>query len=276
MQFTMLTIKNKIENHHGIKIAEFRKDIRRTAPHRHNSYIEFIFLSGGGGFHTIDGKPYKVAPPMLFVVRKEQVHHWELEGEPEGYVLIIKKRYIETSLDKVLGDLLLKISVHTCVHIPAPDTLTMFFRLLIQEWQSEKAIPYSRDVTDGLLKALLAKMLQLARPERPKHINTTDTFQRFEALLGETNSLRNSVAYYAGLLNTTSQNLNAVCRRAVGESAAAVLARHLLNEAKRLLLYTDMSLGEIAARLNFGDNSHFIKYFKRHAGITPNVFRQHT
>lgn len=51
---------------------------------------------------------------------------------------------------------------------------------------------------------------------------------------------------------------------------------HILGEAKRLLRYTDMNLGEIASRLDFGDNSHFIKYFKRHVGITPNAFRQLT
>ncbi|MFC3199108.1 helix-turn-helix domain-containing protein [Parapedobacter deserti] len=272
----MLATKNKIAHHQFIKISEFRRDIRRTAPHRHNSYIEFIFLSKGSGFHTIDGKPYNVSPPLLFTVRKEQVHHWEITDEPEGYVLIIKRQYVAASLDKALGDLLSKVSAHTCVHITAPEPLTALFKLLLDEWQSEKAGSYSQDVVDGLMKALLAKVLQLAQPKKPQHVGASDIFQRFEALLRDTSTLQNNVAHYAELLNTSPQNLNAVCRKAVGESAASVVARHLLSEAKRLLLYTDMGVGEIATRLDFSDNSHFTKYFKRHTGTTPNVFRQHT
>jgi len=38
----MLEIKNKIEKHQYLKIAEFRKDVRRTAPHKHHSYLEIM------------------------------------------------------------------------------------------------------------------------------------------------------------------------------------------------------------------------------------------
>jgi len=271
---SMLEIKNKIEKHQYIKVAEFRKDIRRTAPHKHNSYMEFIFLTKGGGVHFIDEVAYQVVPPVLFIVRKEQVHHWELEGEPEGYVLIIKKPYIDNSLDSALKYLVSSVNAHPYIPLHFSHNLSSIFALLLLEWKQEEARPFQSEAMEGLLKTLLAKILQGVPTERSKHIGSTDTFQRFEALLSETGTLRNRVAYYAEQLNTTPQNLNAVCRRTVGQSATAVLAGHILGEAKRLLRYTDMSLGEIAGRLDFGDNSHFIKYFKRHAGITPNVFRQ--
>lgn len=272
----MLEIKNKIGKNQYIKIAEFRKDIRRTVPHKHNSYMEFIFLTKGGGIHFIDEIAYRVSPPVLFIVRKEQVHHWALEDEPEGYVLIIKKPYIDDSLDNTLKYLVSNVNAHTHIPVRSPDSLSSIFALLLLEWEQEEARPFQSEVMEGLLKTLLAKVVQQVPAPRSKPIGSTDTFQRFEALLSETGTLRNSVGYYAERLNTTPQNLNAICRRMAGQSATAVLARHILSEAKRLLRYTDMSLGEIASRLYFGDNSHFIKYFKRHAGMTPNAFRQLT
>ncbi|WP_255539717.1 AraC family transcriptional regulator [Parapedobacter sp. ISTM3] len=270
----MLEVKNKIEGYQYIKIARFKKDIRRTAPHRHNSYMEFIFLTKGGGIHTIDGRHYNVTPPVLFIVRQEEVHHWALEGEPEGYVMIIKQPYVDNSPDRALKALLLRLSGHVRIPITMPDSLVSLFDLLLVEWQYGPTVSLGGEIMEGLLKALLAKILQQAPSERPRHINAVDTFQRFEALLGETETLQNSVAHYAELLNTTPQNLNTACRKAVGDSATSVLARHIVNEAKRLLLYTDMTLGEIAAQLDFGDNSHFIKYFKRHTGMTPHAFRR--
>jgi hypothetical protein len=33
----------------------------------------------------------KCSPESVFFVRKEQIHYWELDSEPEGYVVILKK-----------------------------------------------------------------------------------------------------------------------------------------------------------------------------------------
>ncbi|GGG94595.1 4-hydroxyphenylacetate catabolism regulatory protein HpaA [Parapedobacter pyrenivorans] len=268
----MLRVKNKIDSRQDIKIAEFRKDIRTTLPHKHNSYFEFVLLNDGGGWHIIDGKRYHVTPPVFFVIRKEQVHHWELTGEPRGYVLIIKKQYVDNSLDKSLNELLAKVSSITYLPVSAPESLTALFDLLLTEWNL--LLPHRDQVIEGLLKALLAKLLQQSRPTAYGHMGLSDMFQRFDALLGQTEMLCNNVAHYAGLLNTTPQNLNTVCRKAVGQSAASFIAIHLVGEAKRLLLYTDMTINQIAMRFGFADSSHFIKYFKRHSGNTPKVFRQ--
>ncbi len=47
-----------------------------------------------------------------------------------------------------------------------------------------------------------------------------------------------------------------------------------LNEAKRLLLETELSVGEIAKELNYGNPQNFIRFFSRMTGITPGKFRK--
>jgi AraC family transcriptional activator of pobA len=54
------------------------------------------------------------------------------------------------------------------------------------------------------------------------------------------------------------------------------LSEFVLNETKRLLLYTDKTISEIAFDLAFTDPSHFVKYFKKAVGCTPKAFRQST
>jgi len=44
-------------------------------------------------------------------------------------------------------------------------------------------------------------------------------------------------------------------------------------EAKRLLAHTNLSISEIAYRLNFQDNSYFGRFFKKYVKITPEAFR---
>ncbi|HPF12594.1 MAG TPA: helix-turn-helix transcriptional regulator [Flavobacteriaceae bacterium] len=266
---TELEIKDKTKLTEGLKISLFRQHIRKTSPHRHNDYFEIIFLTKGLGSHTIDTKVYEIEPPIIFTIRKEQVHFWDIKTEPEGFVLIIKKTYIDNCLDRDIKALISELSAQTCLY-PKDNTAIDMFRLLLVEHQEDRAL--NRQITDGLLKALLAKLLGCTTPRIPKKGNGT-IFQRLIDLLNRVNGLTNKVSHYARLLNTTPQNLNAICRKETGQSSAEILSEHIINEAKRLLLYTDLTVGEIAHRLDFKDNSHFCKYFKRHVKQTPICFR---
>jgi len=105
-----LQIKDKIETDKSIKITPFKKEIRKTAPHKHNNYFEIIYLSEGSGFHYIDSRKYEVDPPVMYFIRREQVHYWELNSEPDGFAVIIRKSFIERSLDDELKSLFTKIS----------------------------------------------------------------------------------------------------------------------------------------------------------------------
>ncbi len=274
--FTQLSIKDKSGNSRFLKASAFRKNTRKTEPHKHNSYFEIIYLSAGKGYHSIDNKTYEVFPPVLFFVRKEQVHHWDLEAdpEPEGFVVILKKAFFDESLDGELKSLLLKISKLSCLYYKESATIHQLLETLTREAvEGVGEGQHAFSLQEGLIKGLFAKILQMAEPGKGDGGVEPGLFQGFKDLLGKGLFKQHTVAYYAGLLNTTPQNLNAVCRKAVNQSAADVLAGSIIDEAKRLLMYTDQRVSEISFLLSFNDPSHFVKYFKRHTGDTPQVFR---
>lgn len=261
-----IEIKNKIDSDVFIKVAHFKKDIRKTEAHRHKSYFEIIYLSKGDGTHHIDHATFQIKPPIFFFVRKEQIHHWDIQSVPLGYVLIIKKEFVEKSYDGELKKLLSKLSGLVSLQPKETETIEQLFELLIKE--NDFAI------VEGLLKALLAKIFETSNQLNDKIEATTNLFQSYIDLLSKTDELKNSVSYYAKQLNTTPQNLNAVCKKSINLSASDVLSECIVNEAKRLLLYTDNTVSEIAFSLGFNDSSHFIKYFKRYTFQTPQLFRK--
>ena len=266
-----INVKDKVQPDKSIKVAPFKKDVRVTRPHKHNSYFEIIFLTKGNGQHTIDSQTYDVQPPTVFFVRKEQLHFWNLDAEPDGYVLIIRKNFIETSLDKEIKTLLYKLSRHTVLYLKDTERIAQLFYLLTLENQEET--PLSKIITEGLLKTLLAKLLQQEPTAAATATSGGNLYDAFRDLLSQDMQLKNSVAYYAELLNTSPQNLNANCRKYGNVAAADVLSEFLIDEARRLLTYTDNTVSEISFQLNFTDASHFVKYFKRHTGTTPAGFR---
>ncbi|TDB62346.1 AraC family transcriptional regulator [Arundinibacter roseus] len=265
-----LPVKDKILEK-TIKIAPFKKQVRKTIPHKHNSYFEVIYLSAGSGFHTIDSVTYAVQPPMVFFVRKEQVHHWDLESEPEGFVLIIKKSFVDNSLDKQLPEVLAQSTAFACLSVSEQTAVEQLFQLMVQEYSPDEN--NNTPIMEGLLKVILSKLVQTGVPVSVQNRQKQSLFQEFQELLSTDKSLRNNVSYYAEQLHTTPQNLNAACRKAVGQSAAEALSKYIINEARRLLLYTNLSVSEIAGLLDFSDSSHFIKYYRRHTGQTPATFR---
>lgn len=268
---SQLIIKDKIETEKLIKVAPFKKDIRKTNPHKHNNYFEIIYLSKGSGYHYIDLGKYVVAPPVLYFIRQEQVHYWQLVTEPEGFVVIVKKAFSEKSLDNELKYLLTKISSQCSLQVMDNSTIERLLELLSEESKADDENAFH--ITEGLLKSLLAKVLQVSKPIINKAEVKSDLYHSFTELLSVDGGKKNKVAFYAEKLNTSPQNLNAACRKAVNQTAAGILSGFVVSEAKRLLLYTNKTISEIAFALEFKDPSHFVKYFKKFVDSTPQSFR---
>lgn len=52
------------------------------------------------------------------------------------------------------------------------------------------------------------------------------------------------------------------------------IQRQKINKAKRLLIYTRLSIAEIACQLSFYDQSHFSRVFTQLTGVSPGKFRK--
>jgi AraC family transcriptional regulator, transcriptional activator of pobA len=60
----------------------------------------------------------------------------------------------------------------------------------------------------------------------------------------------------------------------LGKTAADLIDDHILLESKRYLLASSNQVNQIAYRLGYDDVSYFIRFFKKHTGHTPEMFRQ--
>lgn len=63
-------------------------------------------------------------------------------------------------------------------------------------------------------------------------------------------------------------------KKITGSTPHAYLAGLRLERARRLLAETDLSIGEIGARVGYTSQSHFTKVFRAATGLTPKAFRE--
>ncbi len=82
-----------------------------------------------------------------------------------------------------------------------------------------------------------------------------------------------SLSQLAELTSMNSNYLSGLFKKELGITLRHYILQTKIDEAKNLLTYTKHSFTEISILLNFHDQSHFIKVFKKFAGVTPKQYR---
>jgi len=97
-------------------------------------------------------------------------------------------------------------------------------------------------------------------------------YQDFEDLLEENFTKEKSVAFYASAMNISPKHLNRIIQTVVQKTATDLITERVILEAKRMLIYLDESLVEIAFRLGYEEYSYFVRVFRKSSGMTPTQF----
>ena len=78
----------------------------------------------------------------------------------------------------------------------------------------------------------------------------------------------------AKVVNMSKQGLISAFKRSIGKTPIEYLNLVRLQNSKELLKNTDNSVGEIAELCGFSNVYYFSNIFKKHIGISPNMFRK--
>jgi len=250
-------------------------------PHRHSFYHVVLFTEGAGQ-HTIDFEDFMVKPYQIYFMIPGQVHSWQFEVFTDGYIInfstsffqsfLLRPEYLE-SFPFFSGDL-----KNAVIDLPQEvhERVRTIFEQIITE--SEKPQAFSLDMTKVLMLQLFMTVSQQLGVNESKGASSYNhtllrSFQKLIEL--HYNELKHPKDY-AELLYITPNHLNALCKDLLGIQAGEVIRNRILLEAKRLLTNPQLTITEIALKLNFNDNSYFTKFFKKATGIKPEEFRKNT
>lgn len=89
------------------------------------------------------------------------------------------------------------------------------------------------------------------------------------------NEFRNKKASeYAKELQISSRTLNDIVKKNANMTTSDYINSKIIYEAKRLLLFSDLSIKDIAYKLDFIDIGYFSRFFKSKVGQSPFYFRE--
>ncbi|WP_136482492.1 helix-turn-helix domain-containing protein [Cognatitamlana onchidii] len=100
-----------------------------------------------------------------------------------------------------------------------------------------------------------------------------DLLREFNMLVEAHFKAEHSVSYYADRLFKSPKTLSNNFAK-LNTSPLQIIHERIILEAKRLLMYTDMTAKEIAYKVGFEDASHLSRLFKKHTTLSPSDFKK--
>ena len=151
----------------------------------------------------------------------------------------------------------------------------------IMQQQIEEDFQIKDHLQGEMLRSLLKRLLIMSTRMISSNLPDTtitkaqvDIVRQFNLLVEKHFREYHKVKDYANLLFKSPKTLSNLFLKYNDKSPLMMINERILLEAKRLLLYSDKSSTEIAIELGYKDGGHFSKFFKKHIGVTPILFRK--
>lgn len=253
---------------------EMPYDFKR--PHRHD-YFEFFLFTEGGGEHFIDFTAYEIKINSVHLVFPGQIHLLKRKGA-KGLIVLCTREYMDSLNNAFYTSLFQNNFTNPAILFGEEGFKSQLQTAFLLKKELQQPAKLSAELVAAYMSILLTHCIrnfstQLPVESHRKSGQDMEVFIKFHALLEKGFIARTSVASYAAQLAITTKALNACVKKISGKTCIEFINERLLTEAKRLLLYTDMSAKEIAYALNFQDNSYFTRFFTQRQQQTPSAFR---
>jgi AraC-like DNA-binding protein len=246
-------------------------------------FYTIVLLTSGNARETIGHNTHSFGAGTLYFIAENQLHGLQSWSEDiNGYHCIFdsdyfllclknqvklahypffqlfKKPYIvlnEAEMEKI-EQLFKKLSVEFCKKRGFNDDLLIRLYLNALLIEAERIYLSQRNIEEQ----------QLSRKEQ--------LAAGFRRLVSKHFIEYKKVSDYARFLYVNSHYLNDTIKEVTGNAASSFIHQQIIAEAKAQLIQSSDSIAVISANLNFIDQSYFSRFFKKHAGLSPQQFRQ--
>jgi len=251
------------------------KDLVHT--HHKRDFFFVLAVKTGKGMHEIDFIKYPVHDCCIFILKPGQVHQLQLSADSSGFLMEFDLSFYQPKSTLTEYRWRKASNKNYCeIEVARFLKLHSILENIFSEFITKN---------EGYVEAIKANMdlffiEYIRQSHNPANIAKTESGyrqERFEELLAlleaDIGGMKN-VSEYADLLNLSSYQLNAITKASVGKTVSEMINEQIVLEAKRYLLGTSHQIKDVADHLGYEDVSYFIRFFKKHTGLSPDAFRK--
>ena len=263
----------------SVRYEDVLEGTKRILPPNRWSYHRIILITQGAGDFITGIYKYRASPnTLIFIPQHVITTSFNWTEDAKGYIVLFNMDlfnqnnfvYKGLSSKKILTSL-----VKPYVHVSTEDAekLSTLFETIMNE--RKKNIEDNKELVALKVIELLLVCERLLIEEQNSDSQpvSTDLIIRFRELLEIHYINERSVSFYAKQLGVHPNHLNAVIKKATGETAKESIQNRLLMEIKLLLYSTNLSVKEISNQMGFNDPNYLSTFFNKYEHMSPLQYR---
>jgi AraC family transcriptional activator of pobA len=266
LDFDIISFKN------FFKDKNFKDTQRYTVADRNM----ILIITSGLGKHIVDFKSHQFTNGSLIFIAQGQVHKFDYKPGNSGYILFFSDTFLNSRLNTLSQSWLFNYHVDPLniqVNAKMREHFFDIIEKIYQEFRSNNTFA-KNEVIKTLLYLLLVRSERIKRELISKDaLNRSDLIFEFIKVAEKHYSESRNADYFAKLLNISYKHLNNVCKQALNKTAKTFIDEYIMLIAKRYLVCYDMSVRQISDATGFDEPTNFVKYFRKHTGMSPGQFK---
>jgi AraC family transcriptional activator of pobA len=227
---------------------------------------------------NLEGESVPFEGPCALLLPTECVHGLDYEVDVDRWVVTIEVAYL-TQVNAKLREFIALWEAPRVIPLAGAAEAGMEFYSLVNSLKEEAESDAVGHVvgTEALLTTLLLRLARATPFEQAANESATRNdirqVDRFRKLIEEHYRENLTLQDYASKMAISLVQLRAACASAVEQSPTKMIHARIITEAKRNLIFGDMSVEQIAFGLGFADAAYFTRFFRREVGQAPSQFR---
>ncbi|WP_341835020.1 AraC family transcriptional regulator [Chitinophaga pollutisoli] len=279
--YRMEAVHNIRRNGDGALLAGMRTIDGTSEWHRAPLYAVVHLRSGSAVLETGRTTFSLQAPVLLFFTPyQEYAFHGAFSGSHlsfHGDFYCIEKHRHEVACNGVLFN-----NIYTPPFVPLDEeqaAQAAKYLELLQAAMSGRDDLGREDLVIAHLKILLiiatrVKSRQIAETLTQLPADAGPRLAQFHHLLEAYFKEWKKPAEYAAAMHITLKALSRLTSKYLSKTPSALIAERVVQEAKRALHFSHLSVKEIAAALGYDDPLYLSRLFRKQTGVSPREFRQ--
>lgn len=247
--------------------------------HRHN-FFELLYIVDGTGRHCINRNKFDYSKGHLFLLTPQDSHRLYVKTTTKFFFIRFNDSYLQ-SQEGVLEFIFQHTSpLPGCILHHQGDKLLVnaLIEGIINEYVNKA--PYHQEMVQQLVNtliALVARNIYINLPVKMQHVSgSEDTIMKMVHYI-QNNIYRPELLKAEQMAATFSFSINYLgeyFKKHTGESLQQYITHYRLKLVETRLLHSSMRINEIAFELNFTDESHLNRMFRKYRGVSPGKFRR--
>lgn len=264
---------------------EFREQTFHPRSGKRNNFFELIFIADGTGVQYVNKNRFNYRKGNLFLLTPQDTYSFDITTPTKFFFLRFTQHYLQTKTAKDKAavkqvEYILKNASHRagCILKNKADKplIASLIESILQEQTNQQI--YHDKVTEQMVDTIITVVARNIALKLPKNIKESTGEPVLEILnyiqenIFEPDNLR--VEKLGKHFRISLSYLGRYFKKQTGETLQDYISNYKLRLVETRLLHSDMRINEIAYELNFTDESHLNRIFKKYKGMNPSEFRK--